>query len=137
MDPYIYGTVVTVCAFAVSVGTHLYMMGLQHLGMKLRVACCSLIYRKSLKISKIVFGETTVGQLVNLLSNDVNRFDLAVVFMHSLWLSPLQTCLVIYVLWKEVGWTGNMGVIILVVIIPFQSKFIISNGATYNNSIKD
>lgn len=119
----IYGVVLVICPFAVSMGTHLYMMGLQHLGMKVRVACCSLIYRKSLKISRTVFGETTIGQLVNLLSNDVNRFDFAAVFMHSLWLSPLQTCVIIIILCMEVGWTGVVGIIILALVIPLQSKY--------------
>ncbi|KAI4464939.1 atp-binding cassette sub-family c [Holotrichia oblita] len=119
-DAIIYGVILVICPFAVSMGTHLYMMGLQHLGMKVRVACCTVIYRKSLKISKTVFGETTIGQLVNLLSNDVNRFDFAAVFMHSLWLSPLQTCIIILILCIEVGWTGIVGIIILALVIPIQ-----------------
>ncbi|KAK9696612.1 ABC transporter transmembrane region [Popillia japonica] len=119
-DAIIYGVILVICPFAVSMGTHLYMMGLQHLGMKVRVACCTMIYRKSLRISKTVFGETTIGQLVNLLSNDVNRFDFAAVFMHSLWLSPLQTCIIILILCIEVGWTGIVGIVILALVIPIQ-----------------
>jgi ATP-binding cassette subfamily C (CFTR/MRP) protein 4 len=72
-DAYIYsGAIVLTCALNV-LSTHAYMQVNFHVGMKLRVAACSLIYRKSLKLSKNALIDTTSGQIVNLLSNDVGR----------------------------------------------------------------
>lgn len=102
---------------------HSYMMGLQHFGMKLRVASCSLIYRKSLRLSKSVLGGTTVGQMVNLLSNDVNRCDRAVLHAHHLWLSPLETIIIVGILYSLLGLTSTIGILFMALFVPLQSKF--------------
>ncbi|KYN17132.1 hypothetical protein ALC57_10587, partial [Trachymyrmex cornetzi] len=65
--------------------THLTLMGITHMNLKFRVACYSLIYRKTLKMTRIALSETTIGQIVNLLSNDINRFEVYLVFLHSLY----------------------------------------------------
>lgn len=93
------------------------------MGMKMRVACCSLIYRKTLKLSKTALGETTIGQAVNLLSNDVNRFDDAVLFIHYLWIGPLETIIVTYFLYVQVGFAAFIGVALLLMCIPLQGLF--------------
>ncbi|XP_022918682.2 ATP-binding cassette sub-family C member 4-like [Onthophagus taurus] len=119
-EAYVYASVLIICGFAIAIGSHLYMFGYQILGMKVRVACCSLIYRKSLKISKGSMGNTTVGHLVNLLTNDVSRFDFAAIFINSLWLSPLQSIVVMIILCFETGWTGIIGVLVFIIVIPIQ-----------------
>lgn len=99
---------------------HPYMMAILHVGMKMRVACCSLVYRKSLRLSRTALGETTVGQAVNLLSNDVNRFDVATIFLHYLWIGPLQTIIVMYIMYNVVQESAVFGVVTLMMFIPLQ-----------------
>ncbi|XP_071455642.1 ATP-binding cassette sub-family C member 4-like [Hetaerina americana] len=100
--------------------THPYMLSLMHIGMKVRVACCSLIYRKALRLSKTALGQTTVGQVVNLLSNDVNRFDVVPVFLHYLWIGPVETVIITYLLYNEIGISAVLGIASLLTIIPIQ-----------------
>lgn len=64
-----------------------------------------------------------MGQVVNLLSNDVNRFDMAVVFLNYLWLGPIQTIVVTYILWKEIGVSSIIGVAVLLAVIPLQGLY--------------
>jgi ATP-binding cassette subfamily C (CFTR/MRP) protein 4 len=73
LEAYLYAAGVVLCAAIYTFTHHPYFFGVMHLGMKLRVAACSLLYRKALKLSNSALGQTTVGQMVNLLSNDVNR----------------------------------------------------------------
>jgi hypothetical protein len=67
------------------------MLSQLNLGLKIRIAACSLIYRKSLRLSKSALINTTSGQVVNLLSNDVGRFELITMFCHYLWVGPVET----------------------------------------------
>lgn len=120
-DAYLYAGGVILCTVLSVVIVHPYMMGVLHIGMKIRVACCSLIYRKALRLSKTALGQTTVGQIVNLLSNDVNRYDISAIFVHYLWIGPLETIIVTYFLWHEIGVASLFGVAALLVFIPLQA----------------
>lgn len=120
-DAYLFAAGVVVCSGITVFVIHPYMMAILHIGMKIRVACCSLIYRKALRLSKTALGQTTVGQVVNLLSNDVNRFDICVIFLHYLWIGPLQTIVVTYFLWTWIGVSSVLGVAALLVFIPIQA----------------
>ncbi|CAH0405995.1 unnamed protein product [Chilo suppressalis] len=120
-EAYYYAGAVVLCSALNVFVVHPYMMAILHMGMKFRVACCSLIYRKSLRLSKTALGETTVGQVVNLLSNDVNRFDVAVIFVHYLWLGPLATIIITYLMWLEISWAAVVGVGFMLAFIPLQA----------------
>ncbi|KAK3863657.1 hypothetical protein Pcinc_030600 [Petrolisthes cinctipes] len=100
---------------------HPYFFRVQRSGMQLRVSSCALLYRKALRLSKTALGETTIGQMVNLLSNDVNRFDTSCIFLHYLWIGPLQTLIVVVILWYEIGPSCLAGIFLLILFVPFQS----------------
>ncbi|CAH0600445.1 unnamed protein product [Chrysodeixis includens] len=120
-EAYMYAGAVVLCSALNVFVVHPYMMAILHMGMKFRVACCSLIYRKSLRLSKTALGETTVGQVVNLLSNDVNRFDVAIIFLHYLWIGPLATVIITYFMWVEISWAAVVGVGFMLAFIPLQA----------------
>lgn len=99
---YVYAAGVILCSALNVIIMHPYMLGTMHIGMKIRVAMCSMIYRKALRLSKTALGNTTAGQIVNLISNDVGRLDLAMLFIHYLWVGPLETLLITYLMYREV-----------------------------------
>lgn len=121
-DAYLYAAGLIGCSAINVFVIHPYMMAILHMGMKMRVGCCSLIYRKSLKLSRTALGDTTVGQAVNLLSNDVNRFDVAIIFLHYLWIGPLETIIITYFMWNEVQISALIGVGFLLLFIPLQGE---------------
>lgn len=96
---------------------------LMELGMKMRIASCAVIYRKALKLSNSALAETTIGQMVNLLSNDVARFEYSAQHCHNLWIAPLETVFSMWLLYTYVGPTGLVGMTFLLAFIPFQSKY--------------
>ncbi|CAH1981029.1 unnamed protein product [Acanthoscelides obtectus] len=100
---------------------HYTNLGCVRIGMRVRIACCSLIYRKLLKLSQGSLGQTAAGQLVNLLSNDVQRFDMASTYLHYLWIMPLQSIIAFYVMYRSVQMAAVAGMAAIALqAIPLQ-----------------
>ncbi|TNN61503.1 Multidrug resistance-associated protein 4 [Liparis tanakae] len=132
-----YATAMSLCTIGLALLHHLYFYHVQRTGMKIRVAMCHMIYRKvsrwvgaaracfleeememgvwlqpvvdALRLSSAAMGKTTTGQIVNLLSNDVNKFDDAAV--------------VVGLLWLEIGPSCLAGMVVLMVLMPTQIMF--------------
>ncbi|XP_076749190.1 putative multidrug resistance-associated protein lethal(2)03659 [Xylocopa sonorina] len=103
---------------------HWSLQTLMHVGMKVRVACCTLIYRKILRLSNSVLeNETSAGQMVNFLSNDVNRLDYFVFGIHYLWIGPLQVFVIAYLIYREIGIGAITGMTTFLLCIPLQLYF--------------
>ncbi|XP_050803051.1 ATP-binding cassette sub-family C member 4 isoform X1 [Gopherus flavomarginatus] len=118
---YCYAAALSVCTLILAITHHLYFYHVQRAGMKLRVAICHMIYRKALRLSNTALGKTTTGQTVNLLSNDVNKFDQVTIFLHFLWAGPLQAIAVTALLWIEIGPSCFAGMAILIILLPLQT----------------
>lgn len=73
-----------------------------------------------MRLSMHLLRVTSVGQVINLISNDVFRFDVAFKYVHYLWIGPLGTISIAYFLWLEIGWSAFFGVSILFIFIPLQ-----------------
>lgn len=102
---------------------HPHVFACQHTGMKIRIACCHIIYRHSIRLSNSAIGQTTVGQMVNLLTNDVNRFDVALIYLQYLLVAPIQaiiTATILSVMYLGV-YATLAGSALLLLFVPFQS----------------
>ncbi|XP_078045915.1 putative multidrug resistance-associated protein lethal(2)03659 isoform X1 [Augochlora pura] len=97
------------------------IFGAFHVGAKVRVAACSVVYRKALRLSKTALGETAPGKVVNLVANDVNRFDLVSIFIHHMWSAPLSGLIIAYLLYTEAGYAGLIGIAAVFIVVPIQS----------------
>ncbi|XP_043679996.1 ATP-binding cassette sub-family C member 4-like isoform X2 [Vespula pensylvanica] len=111
--------IISVCIFH-----HAYFQS-QEIGMQIRVACTSLIYKKILRLSKAALMQTTnAGQIINILSNDMNRFDIVSINLHYLWIAPIQLVVVTYIMWAMIGVSTFFGIICLLLIsFPVQGLF--------------
>jgi ATP-binding cassette subfamily C (CFTR/MRP) protein 4 len=73
-----------------------------------------------LKLSKAALGETTVGEAVNLLSNDVSRFDVLLMFLAYIWIGPVEMVMIVYLMWQQIGIATLTGVASVVLLLPLQ-----------------
>ncbi|KAL7989487.1 hypothetical protein Chor_012153, partial [Crotalus horridus] len=90
-------------------------------GMRLRTGIIGMVYRKSLVITNSAKRSSTVGEIVNLMSVDAQRFMDLTTFLNMLWSAPLQICLALYFLWQALGPSVLAGVAVMVLLIPLNA----------------
>ncbi|CAK6434258.1 unnamed protein product [Pipistrellus nathusii] len=100
---------------------HPAIFGLHHIGMQMRIAMFSLIYKKTLKLSSRVLDKISIGQLVSLLSNNLNKFDEGLALAHFVWIAPLQVALLMGLLWDLLQASAFCGLAVLIVLSIFQA----------------
>uniref|UniRef100_A0A8C0AIS9 Multidrug resistance-associated protein 4-like n=1 Tax=Bos mutus grunniens TaxID=30521 RepID=A0A8C0AIS9_BOSMU len=122
-DAYICAAVLSACVLLWAILHHLNFNHLQRVGMRLRVATSHMIYHRAFHLSNLALRKTTTGQIVNLLSNDVKRFDQVTTFLHYLWVGPLQAIAVTALLYMEIGISCLAGMAILIILLVLQSCF--------------
>lgn len=82
---------------------------------------------QALKLSVTALGETAPGKIVNLVANDVNRFDLVSVFIHHMWSAPLSALIIGYILYTEAGLAGVIGIAAVFIVVPIQCESLKNN----------
>ncbi|RXG67820.1 Multidrug resistance-associated protein 1 [Armadillidium vulgare] len=89
-------------------------------GLKIRTAVISAVYRKALKISNSARKESTVGEIVNLMSVDAQRFMDLITYLNMIWSAPLQIGLSLYFLWEILGASVLAGLAVMIILIPIN-----------------
>lgn len=82
------------------------IFGLHHLGMQIRIALFSLIYKKTLKLSSRVLDKISTGELVSLMSAHLNKLDESLGLAHFVWITPLQVILCVGLIWELIEVNG-------------------------------
>uniref|UniRef100_A0A7N6BWN4 ATP-binding cassette, sub-family C (CFTR/MRP), member 3 n=1 Tax=Anabas testudineus TaxID=64144 RepID=A0A7N6BWN4_ANATE len=90
-------------------------------GMNVRTAVIGAIYRKALAITNAAKRSTTVGEVVNLMSVDAQRFMDLTTFLNMLWSAPFQIMLALFFLWQNLGASVLAGVAVMIMLIPFNA----------------
>nr|CAD7198501.1 unnamed protein product [Timema douglasi] len=89
-------------------------------GLRIRTALISAIYRKALRMSNNARKESTVGEIVNLMSVDAQRFVEITLFICLLWSAPLQIGVALYFLWGILGPSALAGLGMMIIFIPLN-----------------
>lgn len=112
-------------------------------GMRIRTAMVSAIYRKALLISnsakkgEIIFylflnfkpptncpfflTESTVGEIVNLMSVDIQKLMDLAPFVNMIWSAPFQIGIAMYFLWGILGPSAMSGLVVMVLLLPVNA----------------
>jgi ATP-binding cassette, subfamily C (CFTR/MRP), member 4 len=126
-EGYMWAGVLVACGFIILFEHHHVFFVTWRKGMQIRISAVASIYAKSLRLSS-THQETnaSAGKIMNLASNDVERFLLAALFINYIVWSPLQSFAILAVGWLSLGPAFAAGFGLLVFIfVPLQ--FYLSN----------
>ncbi|XP_074964156.1 ATP-binding cassette sub-family C member 2 isoform X1 [Phalacrocorax aristotelis] len=126
---YLYAILLFLTALIQSLCLQQYFSLCFHLGINVRASLIAAIYKKALTMSSATRKESTVGETVNLMSADAQRFMDMANFVHQLWSSPLQIILSIVFLWGELGPSVLAGIAVMVLLIPINA-FLVAKAKT-------
>ncbi|KAL3269853.1 hypothetical protein HHI36_008911 [Cryptolaemus montrouzieri] len=94
------------------------------IGVQVRTALISVIYRKSLKISAFCRKDHTVGEIVNLMAVDTQKFVDLLTYLNLVWSAPYQIIVSLYLLWQTLGIAVLSGFTMLIILIPLNTYIV-------------
>ena len=71
-------------------------------------------------MSKSSFEDTSIGQILNIISNDLQRFFDICYSLAYVAIAPIQSIIAMYILWQYLGLACLGAIVILILFIPFQ-----------------
>ena len=97
------------------------MLALTELGIRVRTSVCSLLYRKSLKLTLDSLSEVTVGKIITIMTKDVDVFFNFIYYGNDVWIPLVQTAVVCYLIYSKIGVAAFAGIGFFLIVLPLQS----------------
>ena len=116
----LYAWVLIVITIVFSMGRHYSFLLCFTLGLNVRTALTVLIFKKILHVSKSSNKQTDAGQVLNVLANDLYRFDEVTKSTYGMIVGPILSAVVMYVTHSHMGSAFVGALVILVIFVPFQ-----------------
>ena len=97
-----------------------------------------MVYRKALRLSHASRGDKSLGELVNLMSVDVQRMTDLVPYLHNLfWSSPLQIIVSMVLLYRLVGAASLVGVAVMIAVMPINAIMLLKLRKLQEENMKE
>lgn len=117
---YVYGVALVLAFFCRTFCMHNCMLYMNQLAIKIRIAICSVLYRRTLKLSQTSIMEMSSGRIVTLISKDIYTLDVALLFGNTIWIGLVQIFAMTFIIFRAIGLAAFVGVGFMFFIIPFQ-----------------
>jgi len=121
--PFYWGIGMVACAITGGFLHHVYFMEAWRSGMHWRCAAMSIVFEKSLRLRLDALAAVSAGRVVNLCTNDAERFTKISQMAAYLYVAPLECAVILWLLYRELGPStfAGMGALLLVTVV--QSLF--------------
>ncbi|KAJ1363017.1 hypothetical protein KIN20_022766 [Parelaphostrongylus tenuis] len=88
------------------------------MGVKFQTALTAAVYKKTLMLSSSARRDKTVGEIVNLMAIDVERFQMITPQIQQFWSCPFQITLALIFLFFTLGYSAAPGIVIMIIFLP-------------------
>nr|CDJ89105.1 unnamed protein product [Haemonchus contortus] len=88
------------------------------MGIKFQTALTAAVYKKSLELSNSARRDKTVGEIVNLMAIDIERFQMITPQIQQIWSCPYQITLALIYLYSTLGYSAAPGFILMTIALP-------------------
>uniref|UniRef100_A0A1I8HGU7 ABC-type glutathione-S-conjugate transporter n=1 Tax=Macrostomum lignano TaxID=282301 RepID=A0A1I8HGU7_9PLAT len=116
------GYIYAAAFFGSSIVSSFFFHQMFHIGMtsamQIKAVVIAAIYRKALLLNAAGKKDTTVGEVVNLMSVDAQRLQDVAGYLWMVFSAPLQITIAIVLLWQELGASVLAGLAVMVLLIP-------------------
>ncbi|XP_028139569.2 ATP-binding cassette sub-family C member 4-like isoform X1 [Diabrotica virgifera virgifera] len=119
-EAYYYAALVLILHLVYTIYIHNYVIWVQQLGVEVKTAFSSLLYRKALKLTPSSVSEITLGNIVTLITKDVYSFQQSVWIVNDLWIAIVQTCVICFLLYAKIGVISFVGIGVILSVLPLQ-----------------
>ncbi|KGL94566.1 Multidrug resistance-associated protein 1, partial [Charadrius vociferus] len=90
------------------------------LGLRLKTAVTGLVYRKILVMSNASRKAATVGEIVNLVSVDVQKLMDLIIYFNGTWLAPIRIIICFVFLWQLLGPSALASIAVFLCLLPLN-----------------
>ncbi|NXK63709.1 MRP1 protein, partial [Sylvietta virens] len=90
------------------------------LGLRLRTAVTGLVYRKILVMSNASRKAATTGEIVNLVSVDVQKLMDLIIYFNGTWLAPIRIIICFVFLWQLLGPSALTAIAVFLFLLPLN-----------------
>lgn len=90
-------------------------------GNNIRTAVTAMLYKKVLRMSKSSSQQAEMGQVINVIANDLTRFEDLSWNIHAIPLAPIMTALVIWFTYNLIQESCFVGLAVIVLLLPIQA----------------
>jgi len=109
------------CAVVAGMLHHTFFFEAWRAGMRWRAAASALIFEKALTLRLDALAAVSAGRVVNLMTNDVERFSKLAQMAAYLVIAPLETAVILWLLYREDGVAAFAGAGALAVFLAVQT----------------
>ncbi|NWR46395.1 MRP1 protein, partial [Regulus satrapa] len=90
------------------------------LGLRLRTAVTGLVYKKILVMSNASRKAATTGEIVNLVSVDVQKLMDLIIYFNGTWLAPIRIIICFVFLWQLLGPSALTAIAVFLFLLPLN-----------------